>query len=225
MHFPCSGRIVLTAPVIQTESHIGRLLHFSHKYSSFSRVNGSGLDENGIPGLRMNHIQQFVGCTGFAGIVKFLSRGRLAESHINFGIRLSIKNIPNLSLAEGVVSLGCNFIVGMNLHRKLLMNIQEFYQKGELSSEPGICGITADSVQKGFHYFTYGVAGKPPFADHRVLFPHIGKFPALAYEVFRSEFDFVPVFVIFHKRLPEGRDEYVSTPDPAGSYRNELKRI
>ena len=62
----------------------------------------------------------------------------LTQACIDFGSRLSIDNIPHLTLSVTAMTLHGKFIVGMNLHREVLVRIDEFDEQWEMVAKLGV---------------------------------------------------------------------------------------
>ena len=134
MHFPGRLRIELPSPVIEPEREVRGLLDLGDEKPSVCSVYGSGHNTDGIPFLRVQHIEHLLYRAVVAAVIEFLGGYLSVETCIYLRSFSSIEYIPYLALSERVVSLFCNLIVRMHLHRQLVLDVKEFDEQRKLPS-------------------------------------------------------------------------------------------
>ena len=194
-------RIEFASPVIQTEGHIRRLLDLGNKKAGIGCVHCSRCDVDDITLLRLNYIEDLLYSTCLAPVIELLSRHLLAEAHIHLCSRLGIHHIPDLSLAERVISFCRNLIVRMDLHRQPVIDVQELDQKRELASEIVVDILSYYPLKVGLHKFAYGVACEPAVGKHRILYAHIRYLPAFTDERILAYRHLIALFVALDEVL------------------------
>ena len=225
MHRSGCSWIVLTSPVIKTQVHVGRLLDFSYEYTSVRRVHSPRSNEKHITFLRMNHIENFFDSAVLASVIQLLSSHFTVESAENPCTRLRVQHIPHFCLAQRIISLGSNLIIRMDLDRKTFIDVQELYQERKLTAIIIIYILTHYPLKIGLHDLADRIAGQPAVRNHRILYAHVCKFPALSDTDITSQDSFIPLIITFCKMLSQLSHKSISTPWSSRRDRNELKRI
>ena len=212
MGLACSCRIELPAPVIEAESHIGRLLDLSYQKASVGSMYRSRSYIYDVTLSWSDDIEKFVHRSVLAPFVKLLRSHIPSETAIHLCTRLSIHDIPYLRLSERVVSFSSHLIIRMDLNGKLVIDIKELDQKRELTSIIIVDILAHDPFKIGFHDFAYGVSCKPAVADHRILNAHVGELPAFSDLHIGSENGLVAVFITLYEMLSKVSHKRLSSP-------------
>lgn len=144
MQFPRLSAGSFSAPVVEAVCQIRILLHLCQKYSRADRVQGSGGYRNDISRRDRYSAEDPLYASVEAASLKFCGSERLFKPVNDRSARRGIDDKPAFGLPALTVFVSAGeIVVRMNLYRKTLRSVNEFYQNrqpagAESAAEPGI---------------------------------------------------------------------------------------
>ena len=124
-------------------------------------MRGAGRDEEAEAGVRGDEIEQRVLLPLVDRGPEFAGIAVPEEACPDSGVLPCAQHIPELFLAEEVVSLGCNLVPGMHLQRHIAPKLEQAHAYGELPPVVLVEAVSGDAVEVGVHKFPEAVAGEP----------------------------------------------------------------
>ena len=155
MQFPRLSAGSFSAPVVEAVCQIRILLHLCQKYSRADRVQGSGGYRNDISRRDRYSAEDPLYASVEAASLKFCGSERLFKPVNDRSARRGIDDKPAFGLPALTVFVSAGeIVVRMNLYRKTLRSVNEFYQNPPGQSPPQNRGFSAmiserDKPQKG----------------------------------------------------------------------------
>ena len=107
--------------------HIARLLYLSQQYASTDGVHPASRYEEHIAWLHLVLCQHVAYRAVLHSLLVFLFGYSFVKTRIQCCTRLGVDDIPHLRLAEFVVSLACQFVVGVHLYAEVSFGVDKFH--------------------------------------------------------------------------------------------------
>ena len=168
------------APIRYTVGNIRSLLYFGDEQSGSYCMHRTGRNiiRISLPNL-VTHQQ--VGQSTLRNRPQILvARYRTIETHIQVSSRFAVRHIPHLGLAATAVSLPCESVIRMHLHRQHIVRVDELHQYRKLQSV-GIVHLLSDQVAHiDFGYLLQIVRLEKTVGHYRNISFHTGYLPTFA---------------------------------------------
>ena len=167
-------------PVENAVGHVRRLLDFRHHHAPADGVDRARRNEEDIAGLYRMEDEQGVHRTGLHRIQVLLLRNPLFETDIEATAFVRIHHIPHLGFTVGAMAQRSQFIVGMHLHREVVLRVDELDQQREIVAA-AVEHLLADEVAHiDLDQLRQGVVSKVAVGHHRLFAVDARQFPAFA---------------------------------------------
>ena len=188
-------------------------------------MNCSWGNEQSITFLWINHIQNLLNCTVMTSVIELLSCYISIEAGVDLRTWLCIHHIPDLSLAQRIISFSSHFIVRVNLNREPVIDIKELYKQRKLSSIIIIYILAYYPLEICLHQIADCISSKPSVCNYRIFNTHICEFPAFADLFICRNLQLISVLITFYELLAQLRYKRIATPWSLGCHRYELHGI
>ena len=175
-------------------------------------MNNTRSNEQHVTFLWVNDIEDLLHRAVVTTVIKLLSRKVTVETGIYLRSRTGIHYIPDLSLAERVISFGSDLVIRVYLNRKPVIYIKELYKQRKLPAIIAIDILSDNPLQICLHKLADRIAGKPSVSNDRILHTHISEFPTLAYPDIRTKYSLITFIITFYKLLSQFLHQGRSAP-------------
>ena len=182
-------------------------------------MHGSRLHEDHVTLLRTDNVESLGYSAVMTSVIQFLCSHLTVESGINLSIWTSLEHIPDLVLAQSVISFSSNLIIRMDLHGKLAVDVKKLYKKRELSTVIVIYVLSDNTLKVGLHDLADRISGQPAIRHDRILKTHIGYLPALSHLLISTNRHLVTFLITLYKGLSKPGHKCISAPRSSGGNR------
>jgi len=108
------------------------LLNLTQSESGADSVDGSGGDEKGVAGSRVEPLEETFNLAGKRGFAQFLRSDRFAKAGSDLRAGLSLEHVPHFGFPAGMVMLPGVLVAGMDLDGEFFCGEEELDQQGKV---------------------------------------------------------------------------------------------